>query len=514
MMAVHYSLLGRVYASILVFASVLELTGCASNAINMAPTSPNQPWIPHRDEEMRMRSLTSANPQTSTDGVPHFVIPTNPERAQLVQNEWINLDQSYGLPELIDLAQRTNPTTRAAWQRARQAAIAVGMVEATYLPIITASVVAGAQTLTVPLPEILGKDNIENTEKGTTQMLSLQWLLFDFGQREALLKESKHVAVAANIQFNGAHQKLIFDVSQTYYAYGAAIQRRDYAGKAYRNAEAILLAVKARAAQGLVTSMETAQAYQAVAQAELRWIQASGEARVAYQNLLAAVGVNAELNVDAQHIARRPLPVTDAFHLEALIQQALSQRPDVAASYAVLQASKAGIEAAQIGYLPKVYLGGNLSHGSGNFDISGLPSIGQQGLGSGVLLGVTVPLYDGGVRDARIRDAFSRAETAADEFQRVQTAAVSEIVAAHNALRTALESYRAATVLIAAASTTYEATLAAYRSGVGTIDTATAADTALLDARQAQGDAHAAALASSVNLAFVLGALTSRNNLP
>lgn len=513
-MTVQYSLLGHVCALVLLFASVLVATGCSSNAIYMAPTSPSQPWVPHDDEDIHMRSLNKMNDQTSVDGVPNFVIPTNPERAQLLQSEWINLDQIYGLPELIDLAQRTNPATRAAWQRALQAAIAVGMVEATYLPLITASVVAGAQTLAVPLPENLGKDNIENTEKGTTQLLSLQWLLFDFGQREALVKETKHVAVAANIQFNGAHQKLIFDVSQTYYAYGAAIQRRDYAGKAYQNAEAILGAVKARSAQGLVTSMETAQAYQAVAQAEFRRIQAAGEARVAYQNLLAAVGVNAALKVDAQHMARRPLPVSDAFHLEASIQQALSQRPDVAASYTVLQASKAGMEAAQMGYLPKVYLGGNLSQGSGNFDISGLPSIGQQGLGSGVLLGVTVPLYDGGVRNARLRDALSRVETATDEFQRVQTAAVSEIVAAHNALRTALESYRAATVLVAAASTTYEAALAAYRSGVGTIDAATAADTALLDAHQALGDAHAAALASSVNLAFVVGELTSSNNVP
>jgi hypothetical protein len=39
--------------------------------------------------------------------------------------------------------------------------------------------------------------------------------------------------------------------------------------------------------------------------------------------------------------------------------------------------------------------------------------------------------------------------------------------------------------------TTYDAALAAYRDGVGTVDAATAADTALLDAREAQADAHA-----------------------
>jgi outer membrane protein TolC len=128
-------------------------------------------------------------------------------------------------------------------------------------------------------------------------------------------------------------------------------------------------------------------------------------------------------------------------------------------------------------------------------------------------VGVTVPLYDSGLRAAQVKEAESRSETAADEFQRVQTAAVTEIVAAHNALRTALESHRAATALVGAAATTYDAAFAAYRSGVGTVDAAIAADTALLDARGAQAEAHAAALISAVNLAFVVGSLTSRESL-
>lgn len=212
--------------------------------------------------------------------------------------------------------------------------------------------------------------------------------------------------------------------------------------------------------------------------------------------------------------ARRPLPAPAAPPLEATIQLALSQRPDVAASYAALQASKAGIKAAQADYLPKVYAGGNVAWGSGNFDVSGLPSIGQQGSGTGLLVGVTLPLYDSGLRQAQVRDAQSRAKMAEDEFQRVQNAAVTEIVAARNALRTALESHRAATALVGAASITYDAAFASYRSGVGTVDVAIEADTALLDAREAQADAHAAALIGAVNLAFVVGSLTSRESLP
>ena len=494
-------------------ALALVLAGCASNAEHMTPASAHQPWMPRGDEETALWSLAAPRPAPPVDGAADFGIPARPMRAVLPDEAEIDPTRIYRLPELIDLAQRTNPATRATWQQARQAALAVGMVEATFLPILTASVIGGQQELTTPLPDVLGRSpSLDSTEKGTTQILALQWLIFDFGQRQALASAAKHMAIAANILFNGSHQKLIFEVSQAYYLYGAAIERRTFAETAWRNAQAIQAAVEGRRAQGLATTVETAQASQAVAQAELRRVLMDGEERDAYQVLLASVGVHRALKVDATSAAGRPLPEPSSAPIEATIQQALAQRPDVAASYAAMQASKAGVEAARADYLPKVYAVGNLAWGSGDFDVSGLPTIGQQGSGNGLLLGVSVPLYDAGLREARVKGAESRAAMAEDEFHRVQTAALTEVVVARNALRTALESYRAATSLVAAASTTYDAALAAYRNGVGTVDVATAADTALLDARQAQVDAHAASLIGAVKLAFVIGSLTSRES--
>src|SRR5699024_4410812 len=51
----------------------------------------------------------------------------------------------YSLVELIDLAQRTNPTTRIAWLHAEQAATSAGMTKSAYLPFISAVAVAGYQ---------------------------------------------------------------------------------------------------------------------------------------------------------------------------------------------------------------------------------------------------------------------------------------------------------------------------------------------------------------------------------
>src|ERR1700740_1724000 len=41
----------------------------------------------------------------------------------------IDPQKRYDLVELIDLAQRTNPETRVAWEGARQAAIGIGLVQ-------------------------------------------------------------------------------------------------------------------------------------------------------------------------------------------------------------------------------------------------------------------------------------------------------------------------------------------------------------------------------------------------
>src|ERR1044071_3953192 len=66
----------------------------------------------------------------------------------------INPRKIYGLAELIDIAQRNNPDTRVAWERARQAAAAVGLSESAYYPFIVASAAAGYDPAFIPFPTL------------------------------------------------------------------------------------------------------------------------------------------------------------------------------------------------------------------------------------------------------------------------------------------------------------------------------------------------------------------------
>src|SRR5207302_10281750 len=66
----------------------------------------------------------------------------------------INPRKIYTLAELVDIAERNNPETRVAWERARQAAAAVGLSESAYYPFLAASAAAGYDRAFIPFPTL------------------------------------------------------------------------------------------------------------------------------------------------------------------------------------------------------------------------------------------------------------------------------------------------------------------------------------------------------------------------
>src|SRR2546426_10849907 len=75
----------------------------------------------------------------------------------------INPRKVYGLAELIDIAQRNNPETRVAWERARQAAAGVGLTESAYYPYIVAAAAGGYDRAFIPFPTLRVKQQTPPT---------------------------------------------------------------------------------------------------------------------------------------------------------------------------------------------------------------------------------------------------------------------------------------------------------------------------------------------------------------
>ena len=111
------------------------------------------------------------------------------------------------------------------------------------------------------------------------------------------------------------------------------------------------------------------------------------------------------------------------------------------------------------------------------------------------------PAFDGGTRAALLEQAQTKSENAGLVLTRTRDEAVRQIVLVNNALRTSLSAYNAAVAVVSAAKTTFDAALAAYRSGVGSITDATMANpTPASKERVNRGIQHSASAAATLAL--------------
>lgn len=480
-------------------ASLLALAACA--------TVPDR--APARSEP---------KPEEDVAAPPQLLDAAAPAQTQDLTPPVVNAKHEYTLPELINLAQQLNPSTRIAWGEAQQAAAAAGMVESTYLPFISANVIGGyMRSDRSDSARLLGRElelDYDTHLSGAVPALTLQWLLFDFGKRRAVQEGAEKLALASRFAFSGVHQAVIAEVSTTYFTYNSARRREKIAAQGLKNAAVIEDIARERVRNGMGTSIEAAQARQLKAQARLHHVNAGAQTRQAYQMLLGAVGLAPDAQLKVADSAARPLPEDLDIPGNAALQKAIASRPDVQAIEAAHQASLAGIDSAKASFMPKLMLMGFLSKRAGSLNVGALPGVNAQAMSSGALLMLSIPLYDGGLRSKQIHEAQLRATTAQDRLRKTKNEAYKQMVIAADALRAALESHRAANELVAAAQLTYDGALASYREGLTGMVLLTEAHSGLLGAQEAQSVAHTAGLVGSVNLAFAMGELNQSSGLP
>jgi len=200
----------------------LLLAITVANARNDLPPSSDRTWsppnLPNYERELAEYHLNEAQGSS--------YVSINPRKI-------------YGLAELIDIAERNNPDTRVAWERARQAAAAVGLSESAYYPFLVASAAAGYDRAFIPFPTLTANpthpslSNVTITGGGSLVTesrlyrgeLNAKWLLLDFGERSAVVAASREQLMMANVGFNGTHQKIVFQVTDRFYQLGTLAKK-------------------------------------------------------------------------------------------------------------------------------------------------------------------------------------------------------------------------------------------------------------------------------------------------
>lgn len=482
-------------------ALLSPVAASAFDPAELAPPTPEKPWVIPSPAEAVRRSAESGDLPGST-GAADFEarITTAIER-----------DHRYDLAELIDLAQRLNPETHEAWEQARQAALAVGLVESSYAPQVSIEAIAGFQRTPLPIPTTLIAKGyfIANTSEAIPTV-ALKWLLFDFGRRDGQEQAARANSFAANVAFTGAHQKLIFVVSRAYFALGAARGRLGAAREALKTAETVQDAAQSRREHGLTTVVVVAQAQRQTAQARLNLTKATGDERTAYANLVASIGLPADTQIDVADSSQKPLPAEPPENLSAAIQDALANRPDVIASLGKIEAAEGTLKSQRAAYYPTIALSAQVYQNMGQLSTDGSPYYRVNKPGGNILLTLSWPLFDGGTRDYHVATARSEVAAARDKLAQARDAAAQQVVSAYSDLKTSLSAYAAAMALHEAAQTAYDAAFDAYLHGVGTYTDVASEQTALANADADQEDAHANVYTAAASLAFATGSIQTK----
>ncbi len=445
----------------------------------------------------------------------------------------------YSLPELIDLAERNHPDTRVAWERARQAAAAVGLSQSAYYPYLVASAAANYEQAFIPFPklavdkkELLSEISqglglspatgtktgpVVTTTGGTTltldsygahAVIGIKWLLYDFGAREADVASAKETLLMANVGFNAAHQRVVFDVTRLFYACNTVRQKVAVAQDTFQSAHIVRQSAQTKVQNGLGTQTDLLQAEEADAQAAFDLETARGALSDAQVALVESLGILPTTPLQVADILGQPLARKPQENVDALIARALTQRPDLVAKLAEVHARREEVRKARAeGYLPKIVLQGDAGYADMNTSANGSGYLGATDPIYKIGVNVELPVFDGFARENKLRIAESRLRATESELSGARDAVVREVWQAYTDFLTALQKQEFSSRLRIAAENSAAASLKSYQTGLGTYVDVVGTQRSVTVARGVNVDTRAAIYTRAAALALSLGDL-------
>jgi outer membrane protein TolC len=481
----------RPYARLVVLASSMAaLGGCAAlRPLESAPPSSDRPWAA---PDLPRYSAALAAPQHARDAT---VVPIDPQK-------------TYELSALIDVAQRNNPETRVAWERARQAAVAAGLAEGAYYPVLALAATGAVAHVPAPIPQTVVPGGVFVADTHfLIPALSLEWLLLDFGRRGALVDAARAQVMEAVAGFNGKHQQIVFEVIRQFHALTAVRGKVAAQRAALTAAQSLEDSATTRQRNGLATLPEVLQAEEETARTTYELEDAVAAEHDARMALLEAIGVRPGTPMDIADVSQQPLPPALEESVDEAIDRALTQRPDLIARLAAVRAKAADVRQARADFWPRLVLRTAVAANIGELKVEDSPYQGVHELQYDAGFRFEWNLFEGFERRNKVSLAESMQHEAERELEHAKDTAVRQVWKAYDDTKVALAKQRAATALLTASDRAWAATLESYQHGLATFPDVREAERNLASARTVDQAARAELLTRAAAFALSTGDL-------
>ncbi|CAM8410599.1 TolC Outer membrane protein [Candidatus Methylopumilus universalis] len=374
-------------------------------------------------------------------------------------------DKPLSLVEVTEAALCHNPQTREVYANAKVQSAQVGLARSLFFPSVTDTLSATEN-----------KNRTTNYSNATNRIVA-SYLLYDFGSRDANFENANQLLKAASATQNATVQTVLLASVNAFYQVhasrailNASIETERLSQESFKSAEAKYIA-------GVATPADKLQAQTSFANATLTKLRNEGTLKVAYGNLANVMGAPANINFQIADSKLDDIPELIDQDIDALIEQARLQRPDLMASEAQLKASLAKIESVKADAKPKVRI-----DASNQYDENLLGQTSQNTSQLGIFL--TIPLFEGYKPTYLIRSAEATAELNASKRDQLKLQVSLDVWTAYQNLKTANESIAASNVLLLSAEESSRVSLGRYKEGVGNIIDTLSAQSALANAKQ------------------------------
>jgi len=452
------------------------------NGVPAAPPAPNVPWS---------APVGAIKPEPLITAATALAVP--PDLAQRIQQ--------LALADVVDLALRNNPATRASWAQARASAELLGSARGQYYPTVN-----GSETFSrIKSPATLARPAGVRTEHGPS--VTLNYLLADFGGRSGSIERARQTLFAASLSHNATLQNTVLQAEAAFFTYMATAALLGAERSAIAEARANLNAAQQRFKVGLATIADVLQAKTALSQEQLNLETTQGNLQAARGGLAAALGLPANLPFDlAPMPAAIPVGMI-SLSVDSVINAALRNRPDLAAARAQAAAAAAQVRVARSAQLPSLTLGSNAARTYSTPPVFSGPSY-------SVTLGLSVPVFNGFSRQYDLAAARAQADAVSALADQTRQQVVTQVFVSYYALQTAEQRVATADDLLASAQQSVQVAAGRYREGVGSIIDLLTAQTALANARAQQVQSRWQWYTSLAQLARDTGVLGVRGDTP
>ncbi|NDG70779.1 MAG: TolC family protein [Proteobacteria bacterium] len=393
--------------------------------------------------------------------------------------------KTYDLGRLLELGMANNPKTRAAWFRAEAAYAGSREARASYFPKVGAAFEGGVDKWYTPA---ISAPNVFTRQQATT-VLSIEYLLLDFGRRAADVSRAVALFDASGFVYERKLQEVVFEIQSRYFTHEAALWKERAAASLLEFARTADQTIEMEVRNGLSARPELLRARKNVLDAQYELEAARTLVRNTLGELCIAVGIPANSRLT---LASNDLPTSSGDLRESagkLIESALTSRPDLAA------------RAADVGN----YAYSAFQYAAETGKDKGTNAAGINGYGG--FITAKWDLFDGFERVERVRKRRDEERAAKEELEDSRLAATRDVWTSYHDTLSAARRVDFAEGFVASAQENLNATEAAYKAGLSQISELTEAAGQLAAARSVRAGAVADYSTNLAALALAVGTM-------